>query len=108
MLTISAILFGITALGGVVLAFRNERPMFLSIIHGSLAAAGLVLLIIAVLQGATGTLPLLALALFVIAALGGFVLFAFHLRGRQLPRGLVYIHGLLAVIAEILLIMAIL
>ncbi|MEX2104461.1 MAG: hypothetical protein WD907_03905, partial [Bacilli bacterium] len=75
--------------------------------HGGVAATGLVLLIIAVLQGATGTLPLTALVLFVIAALGGFVLFAFHLRGRQLPKGLIYVHGLLAVVAEVLLIVAI-
>jgi hypothetical protein len=107
MLTISVILFGIAALGGLALALGNKRPMILSIIHGLVAASALVLLIIAVLQGGVGTMPKLALALFVIAALGGFTLFAFHLRGRQWPRGLVYIHGLLAVIAEILLIIAI-
>jgi hypothetical protein len=42
MLTTSAVLFVIAALGGIVLAFRNEKPMFLSIIHGLIAAAGLV------------------------------------------------------------------
>ena len=108
MLTIAAILFGIAALGGVVLALMNERPMILAIIHGLVAATSLVLLIIGVLQGGAGTLPAVALILFVVAALGGFVLFASHLRGRNLPKGLIYVHGLLAVIAEVLLIIGIL
>jgi hypothetical protein len=101
MLITSAVLFGIAALGGLVLATWKRRPMLLSIIHGLVAASALILLIIAVLQDGTGALPKVALALFVIAALGGFVLFTFHLRGRQWPRGLIYIHGLLAVIAEV-------
>ncbi|MEX1031234.1 MAG: hypothetical protein WDZ91_14495 [Paenibacillaceae bacterium] len=107
MLTYAAILFGIAALGGLVLAFVKERPIFLAIIHGLVAATALVLLIIGVIQGDAETLPTVALILFVVAALGGFVLFAFHLRGRKLPRGLIYVHGLLAVIAEVLLIIGI-
>ncbi|MGG3468620.1 hypothetical protein ABES02_14205 [Neobacillus pocheonensis] len=108
MLTASAIVFALAALGGLVLASREERPLSVAIIHGLVAATGLVLLIIAVIQGASGTLPLTALVLFVIAALGGFVLFSFHLRNRPLPKGLIFLHGLLAVIGEVLLIIAIL
>ena len=107
MLTSAAILFGIAALGGLVLAFVKERPMYMAIIHGLVAASALVLLIIGVLQGDAGTLPTAALIIFVIAALGGFVLFALHLRDRKLPKGLIYVHGLLAVIAEVLLIIGI-
>lgn len=107
MLHTSAILFGVAALGGIVLAFKKERPMALAIVHGLVAAAGLVCLIIAVLNGGAGNLPLVSLLLFVIAALGGFVLFSFHLRNRILPRGLIYTHGLLAAVAEVLLVIAI-
>jgi hypothetical protein len=108
MLTASAVLFGIAALGGIVLAFKGERSTSMAVIHGLVAAAALILLILSVIQGATGTLPVTALVLFVIAALGGFVLFSHHLRSRQLPKALIFLHGILAVIAEVLLIIDIL
>ncbi|HZS44251.1 MAG TPA: hypothetical protein VFC63_04065 [Blastocatellia bacterium] len=46
----------------------------------------------------------LIIVLFVIAALGGFGLLSFHLRGKQLPGALAVIHGLVAAVALILLI----
>jgi hypothetical protein len=46
----------------------------------------------------------LVIALFVIAALGGFVLLSFHLRGKPLPTGLAVVHGLVAAVALVLLI----
>jgi len=107
MLLTSVILFGIAALGGLVLAVRKERPLPIAIVHGLVAAAGLVCLIIGVIQGAAGSLPLVALILLVIAALGGFILFAMDLRRRPLFKGLILVHGLLAVVAEVLLIIAI-
>lgn len=107
MLIISTILFGLAAVGGIILAFRNERPMSLSIVHGVVAASGLFFLVWAVLSGGAGNLASIALALFVVAALGGFVLFSFHLRGRALPKALIYIHGLLAAVAEVLLVIAV-
>lgn len=107
MLLSSVILFAIAALGGLFLATRKERPLAVAIIHGLVAAAGLVCLIIAVVQGATGTLPVTALILLVIAALGGFALFAMDLRSKTLSKGLVVVHGLAAVVAEVLLIIAI-
>lgn len=107
MIVTAAILFGIAAIGGVILAFRSKRPMGLAIVHGAIAATGLVVLIIGVLNGGAGTLPAIALALFVVAALGGFVLFSFHLRDRGLPKGLIYVHGFVAVVAEVLLVLAI-
>lgn len=111
MLITSVILFAIAALGGIVLARwddeKKQRPMSVSLIHGAVAAAGLVVLLLAVFQGGVGTLPVVALIIFVVAALGGFVLFSYHLRGSKLPRGLIMIHGLAAVVAEVLLIVAI-
>lgn len=42
--------------------------------------------------------------LFVIAALGGFALLSFQLRNRPLPTALAVIHGLVAALALILLV----
>ncbi|HEX7055790.1 MAG TPA: hypothetical protein VF260_01160 [Bacilli bacterium] len=112
MLAISAILFAIAALGGLALgSFRargQKMPMWLSIIHGLVAAAGLVFLIIGVAQGEAGTLATVALVLFIIAALGGFVLFSYHLRDQQHPKSFIAVHALVAVVAFVLLLIGIL
>jgi hypothetical protein len=76
--------------------------------HGAVAATGLGLL---TYSAATSGIPpsaQLALALFVVAALGGATLFiGFHLREKALPIPLVLGHGILAVTAFVLLIVAI-
>lgn len=107
MTNVAIILFAVAALGGLTLAamrFRNRPlPMSLALIHGVVAAAGLVLLLIVAL-GANGTSPQkLALIIFVVAALGGFYLFSRHVRGRELPIPMVVIHGLVAVVAFVTL-----
>ena len=43
----------------------------------------------------------------VLAALGGFGLLSFHMRGRTLPNGLVVAHGLPAVAAFLILLAAV-
>jgi hypothetical protein len=100
MLTTAAILFALGALGGLVMAishFRNKRwPLGLAVVHGLAGAAGLVLLAWALYAGTTGSYLTLSLTLLVVAALGGFVLFANHLRGRPLPSAVVVIHALVA------------
>src|SRR4051794_22658960 len=92
MLFSSVILFAVAALGGLVLGVlglrQRDLPMWLSLIHGVVAAAGLITLIIGVVQGNVGLLPIIALILFLIAAFGGFVLFSYHLRGKTHPKGL--------------------
>ena len=109
MLTWAAIVFAIAALGGATLAIMHFRgraplPMPLALLHGLLAASGLVLLIAAALtQPGFGGLALAALVIFVVAALGGFYLFAHHLRGKPLPSPVVVIHGGAAVVAFLLL-----
>ncbi len=112
MLTIAIVLFAISALGGITLATLHLRhkalPLALALAHGLLAAAGLVLLIIVVAGGASAKLLLVSLALFVIAALGGFALFSFHLRRQPLPTPVVFIHGLVAVAAFLILLVTIL
>ena len=99
---VTLVLFAIAALGGLVLASIRLRgsnpPLALALVHGAVAAAGLVALIAAVLHAsASPSSPRIALALFVVAALGGFVLFATHLRKRNIPVPLMLIHAVVAV-----------
>lgn len=111
MLTNALIAFAIAAVGGLTMAvmhFRG-RPLphpVIAAVHGLLAASGLVMLLIVVLRTGVSGGPGLALGLFLLAALGGFALLGFHLRGRRLPGGLVVGHGLLAVIAFVTLLVA--
>ena len=97
----AAVVFGLAALGGIAMAAlhfsKKPLPLPLAIAHGLAAATGLVLLIIAVATGATATLVVTSLVLFIIAALGGFTLFSFYMRRQPLPSALVVGHALLAV-----------
>ena len=110
-MNLAAILFGVAALGGVVMAImrfsgKELPPMGLAILHGALAAAGLIALIIAVM-GRAPTQATVALILFVGAAIGGFLMFSYHLRRKALPVPYVVIHGLVAVVAFVVLLLAI-
>lgn len=106
MLTYAVILFALGAAGGLYVASRhlkgNPPSIGLALLHGVLGAAGLVCLVLFVLK-AGNNLATLALVLFVLAALGGFVLFAKHLKGRPLGKGLITGHALVAVIGFVLL-----
>lgn len=111
--TLAVVLFALAALGGLFLAVRHFKgqslPMPVSLIHGAAAATGLVLVILAYFGGggaATSglTLPLIIL---VVAALGGFFLFSFHLRGLRAPNAVVVIHALVAVVGFLALVLAV-
>jgi uncharacterized membrane protein (UPF0136 family) len=110
MLGVAIVLFALAALGGIILAAlhlkRKGAPIPLALLHGLLAAAGLVLLIIAVVQMASAGPAGVALVIFIIAALGGFVLFAMHVSRKPLPAGLIVVHGLVAVVAFVVLLVA--
>jgi hypothetical protein len=105
--TVPIVLFAIAAAGGLVLAtlrFKDrDLPMPVALLHGALAAGGLLTLILMVAKHGGGTLVRVALGLFVVAALGGFFLFSFHVRGKKLPLGVVGVHGVAAVVAFLLL-----
>lgn len=107
MLVVAVVLFAIAALFGIILAAthlkKNNASIPLALVHGLAAAVGLVLLIIAITQMPSAGLAGVALAIFIIAALGGFVLFAMHLAKKSLPGGLIFLHGLAAVVAFLLL-----
>lgn len=97
------VLFGVAALGGVMLAILRLRerplPLPLSLVHGAVAALALVWLIVAAFTQPVPGAVWLALALFVVVALGGFLSFSYHLRGLSLPKPLLFIHGGAAVVA---------
>ncbi|MCE5232111.1 MAG: hypothetical protein ABFC67_01365 [Mizugakiibacter sp.] len=102
MLNYAILIFAVAALGGLFLAAHVLRdklaPWAVSILHALLGAAGLVTLILMVLQGAAPARLTAALGLLVIAALGGFFLASFHLRGKVAPKTVVIVHAGVAVV----------
>ena len=102
------LVFAVAAVVGVTMAiavFQNRfPPVGSAVLHGALAASGLVLLFVGVrVHGAMGAARW-ALAFFLVAALGGLVLaFGFHARRRNLPTGFVVGHATLAVIGFLIL-----
>ena len=110
MLSVAVILFAVAALGGLILAFQHftgrPRPWFLAIVHGAVAASAFVILLVAVLQGGAASPKVYwSLGLFAAAALGGLLLFSFHVRNRPLASPVVVIHGGVAVAAFLLLLL---
>jgi len=110
MLKAALALFAVAALGGATLAYmrivKKDVSMPLAVIHGIFAASGLVLLILGLGQ-IDSTAIRTALGVFVLAAIGGFTLFSFHLRSRPLPVPLVIVHGGVAVIALVILLLSV-
>src|SRR4051812_26009629 len=100
MLIYALIVFGVAALGGLVLANSVLRgrfaPWAISLLHAVLGATGLVLLAVAVTNGAANPAKI-ALGLLLVAALGGFFLASFHMRRLLPPKGVVFLHAGLAV-----------
>lgn len=102
MLLYAILIFAVAAIGGLVLASSVLRgklaPWAISVLHALLGASGLVLLILVVLQGAAPARLTAALALLVLAALGGFFLASFHLRKQVAPKAVVFVHAGVAVV----------
>lgn len=99
MLYTTIAIFAIAAIMGMVLLSHvlksKPTPKGVMIVHGLFAATGLVLLISYVFGDQPG--PMESLVLFVIAALGGFIMVARDLTGKTIPKWLAVAHGLLAV-----------
>lgn len=111
MLITTIILFALAAVLGLILItkiFRDkETPKAVVYSHGAAAAIALVLLIIAYInQG--GTWLMTSLLVFVVAALGGFVLFGRDISKKSIPQSLAVVHALAAVAGFILLLVAVL
>ena len=112
MLIATLLIFAIAALGGLILAASVLRgrlaPWALSIGHALLGASGLALLVVAVVQGAAPARATAALAVLVLAALGGFYLASLHYRGRVAPKAVVFVHAGVAVAGFLTLLSAVL
>ena len=112
MLRTSAVLFAVTAVGGLAMAVirfggKPNPPSWLAMVHGLLAAAGLTLLAYPYFTATVPAFAALALLLFVVAAAGGVVLnLGYHLKALPLPIWLVVVHAAIAVVAFILLALA--
>jgi hypothetical protein len=107
MLQWAVLVFAIAAVGGLVLAASVLRgrlaPWALSLLHAALGATGLVLTALVVFGAGAAGHASIALLLLAIAALGGFVLASFHVRGQPGPKAVVVIHAGVAVIGFVLL-----
>ena len=101
MIVTSIVLFLVAALFGLYMAARvfggNLPPWIAVIVHGLLAACGLVVLLYGLFAGAQSTVLLIGAVLLVIAALGGFFMFSFQLRKALPPKAIVVVHALAAV-----------
>lgn len=101
MLTNAIILFAIAAVGGLFLASKvltgKLAPWAVSIVHALLGATGLIVLLSIVMSGQGSSRLTAALGLLVVAALGGFLLASFHIRGKLPPKAIVIIHAGVAV-----------
>lgn len=109
----AAILFGLAAVGGVVMALIRwsgapRPPDWLAMGHGLLAAAGLTLLIQAAVTVGLPVLAQASLGLFVLAALGGaFINLRYHAKQLPLPKAWIVVHASLAVVAYAVLLLAV-
>lgn len=108
MLLYALIAFAIGAAGGLVMALGfvlrgRLAPWALSLLHAALGALGIVLLIYTAIAMSIPQAALIALILFVIAALGGFYLASIHLRSKVAPAAIVLVHAGVAVIGFLVL-----
>ncbi|MEP7183853.1 MAG: hypothetical protein ABI886_16875 [Betaproteobacteria bacterium] len=107
-------LLSITAIGGAVMAYNRigggvNPPSWLAMLHGLLAASALTLLLYAYFAVGLPVLACWALLLFLAAASGGaFLNLGYHAKMLPLPKGIVLVHGGVAVAGYVLLLMAVL
>jgi hypothetical protein len=109
MLITTLVLFALAALLGLAVARqifqRKPTSKGVAVAHGACGAAGLVALILQAVKSPS-TLLITAIGLFVVAALGGMLVFVNDLRGKVGPIGLVVIHALVAVVGVALVVVA--
>ena len=111
-LWVAIVLFAMAAAGGLVMAgvrtFGGRNPpAWLAMLHGLLAGAGLTLLLFATFTVGVPTYAIWAVVLFIIAALGGvFLNLGYQEKRALLPKPVMYVHALIAVVGFVLLIVA--
>jgi hypothetical protein len=92
-------LFALGALLGMYLLAmilqNKETPKFITFLHGLFAAVALIILIIYAVNHGPGLTE--SIILFVMAAIGGFILVYRDITAKKIPKWLAVAHGLLAV-----------
>lgn len=110
MLLTTVILFALAAVLGAVLINKvlkdKETPKAVVYSHGAAAATALVLLIIAYTNQGDSML-MISILIFVVAALGGFVMFSRDITDKPIPKWLAVIHAVAAVTGFLLLLIAV-
>jgi hypothetical protein len=92
---------------GIRFAGKPHPPTWLAMAHGFIAGAALTLLIYDYFTTGLPPLAQLGLLLFLIAAAGGIVMnLGYHWNRLALPKWLVVVHALIAVIGFVLLLVA--
>lgn len=112
MMKTAAVILALAAIGGLsmaVLRFRgaDRPPSSLAMAHGLLAAAALTLLIYAAAAAGLPSLAVIALVVLIVVALvGAAINLLYHSRVLPLPKPTIVIHGIVAVIGFVLLLLA--
>jgi hypothetical protein len=108
MLLIAIIVFATAAVFGLIVllsVLKNKAtPKPAVFIHGLLAATALGIVAYYVIINGKDS-PVYSLIVFLVAALGGFVMLARDLTGKSIPKGLAFIHAGAAVIGLLLLVL---
>lgn len=106
MLIVSIIIFAAAAVFGLInliAILTNKQTAKPAVyLHGLFAAIALVLLIVFTVNAA-GNSPMVSLILFIVVALVGFFLFARDLTKKPGPKAIAVVHGVVAVVAFIIL-----
>jgi hypothetical protein len=84
-----------------VLANKNT-PKGIAFTHGPVAATGIILLVIYAFSHHPS--PWISVILFILTALGGFLLIYRDITGKSIPKWLAIFHGLIAIIGFVFLI----
>jgi len=107
MMTYAIIAFALTAVVGLVMAAKvlsgKQAPWVLSLAHALVGATGLILLGTTTFNAGWPGQLTASLGLLVVAALGGFYLASYHLKGAISPKGIVLVHAGVAVTGVLVL-----
>jgi hypothetical protein len=111
MMKTAAVLLALAAIGGLTMAvvrFRgaDRPPSSIAMAHGLLAAAALTLLIYAAATVGLPSIGAVALIILIVVALVGVALnLMYHDKLRPLPKSTIVVHGVVAVIGFVLLLL---
>jgi hypothetical protein len=112
-LQVAAVLLGVGATGGLVMAGirlkgADRPPSWLAMLHGVLAAAALTLLAYAAYTVGIPPLAKYALAVLIVAAVGGAAInLMYHAKMLPLPIPMVIGHALIAAVGFVLLLICV-